>query len=69
MGGNDVPGVEGGGYGDHVLLAPAFIATRAEIDQIIAALELALRDVMSTEDVQTAMAMAMPAATATAGAS
>ena len=27
MGGNDVDGVDGGGYSDHVLMAPAYIAS------------------------------------------
>ena len=29
MGGNDVNGVEGGGYSDHVLIAPAYIVTES----------------------------------------
>ena len=45
MGGNDVPGVVGGGYSDHVLLAPPFIATHENIDAIVDALGLALDDV------------------------
>ena len=48
MGGNDVPGVvEGGGYSDHVLLAPPFIATHENIDAIVDALGLALEDVFA----------------------
>ena len=45
MGGNDVPEVVGGGYSDHVLLAPPFIATHENIDSIVDALGLALDDV------------------------
>lgn len=29
MGGNEVDSVEGGGYSDHVLIAPAYIATES----------------------------------------
>ena len=50
-----VPGVEGGGYSDHVLIAPAYIATEAEIDEIIEKLRLALADVFSEPDVLAAM--------------
>ena len=50
-----VPGVEGGGYSDHVLIAPAYIATEAEIDEIIEKLRLALADVFSEPDVMAAM--------------
>ena len=40
-----MPGTRDGKHGDHVLLAPPFIATEAELDGALACLETAIREV------------------------